>query len=117
MDVRRRLRYLTAAAQAASPAFAPHKHTAFDNDQMASGAREVNKYARCIVDYATHVHILMSSTARTHAIVHCKNSRSRSPSVLLAYMVLFCGIPIANARIWLTAAFTRPVVQFRGTTC
>ncbi len=35
---------------------------------------------------------------REHVLIHCKNSRSRSPTVLLVYFILFRGLPASQAR-------------------
>ena len=48
-----------------------------------------------------------------HVLVHCKNGRSRSPTVILAYMILFGGLSRDHAMQWLTNAFReqRPTIS------
>ena len=72
-------------------------HHVFDYDSMMINSREVNKYARVVVEFATHLYIQVHYTSNRYVLLHCNNSRSRSPSVLLAYIFLFCGISYENA--------------------
>jgi hypothetical protein len=90
----------------------PGKHMLFDIDARPNPGLETIKIQNALVDFATHLYLLVNYSKREHVIIHCLNSRSRSPSVLLAYFVLFRGIQLEKAKKWLHMAFQsqRPII-------
>jgi hypothetical protein len=53
----------------------------------------------CLIEY--HLH-------RGHVIVYCKNGRSRSPSALMAFFVLFRGFPLEHSVLpWFQEAYAK----------
>jgi uncharacterized membrane protein YgcG len=71
-------------------------------DEMPS-PRNLEPIARIVVDYATFLAIQLSRTPQV--IVHCTNSRSRSPNVILAFLLLFRTMEIDLAKLWMCQAF------------
>ena len=69
----------------------------------------VPRYCRMLVDFACLIQWHLER--RGAVIVHCKNGRSRSPTVILAHFILE-GMPRAFAQDWLTQAFRaqRPTI-------
>ena len=116
------LRYLLGGAAGLKPA-----HGAIVLDEMATVGRELDKQACLFLDYATHVALLLAERglgtgargARDAVLLHCNNSRSRSPNVLLAFLTLFRGLDVLDARAWLTAAFRaqRPAAASASHAC
>ena len=60
---------------------------------MVTGKGPIERTVRLIVDYATHMAILLE-TGEKQIVVHCKNGRSRSPAVIAMFYNLFRGYPV-----------------------
>ena len=65
--------------------------------------RRVQSFMEQLVDYATWVALALAS--REKVVVHCKNGRSRSPCVVLAFFMIFRGVRQSMGRQWLTPTF------------
>lgn len=71
-------------------------------DVMPEG-REMQKVAAAFVQYASViVHALETGK---DAVVYCKNGRSRSPSVVAAFFILYRGVPLAELKQWFQEAY------------
>ena len=57
----------------------------FTHDQFVS-AKKVQDFAAMLVDYSCEMHKALMKTKRV--VVYCKNGRSRSPCVILAFFLL-----------------------------
>ena len=67
------------------------------------GNQSMKKFICMLVDYATYIHLELE---KHHAVVVCcKNGRSRSPNVMVAFLILYRGFTYAAAVAWLTNAF------------
>jgi hypothetical protein len=80
----------------------PCKNTlSFIHDSFVE-TRHAQQYVELLIDYAClmHYHLIRSGSV----VVHCKNGRSRSPTVILAFMMLR-GISRTHAIAWLNEAF------------
>ena len=73
------------------------------------GPNQVLAYSQMLVDYCCEMHKALMKTKRV--IVYCKNGRSRSPCVILAFYLLR-GMPRDHAVEYLTLAFhtQRPTI-------
>ena len=71
-------------------------------DEMP-GPKGIESIARIIVDYATYLAIQLHFEPQV--IIHCANSRSRSPNVILAFLLLFRSMETHVAMSWLRRAF------------
>ena len=65
--------------------------------------RRMQKFLEQLVDYATWVALALAN--REKVVVHCKNGRSRSPCVILAFFMIFRGLREDIGRKWLTPTF------------
>ena len=84
----------------------------FTHDQFV-GAKKVQEFAAMLVDYSCEMHKALMKTKRV--IVYCKNGRSRSPCVILAFFLLR-GMSRDHAVDYLRLAFQtqRPTVHSRS---
>ena len=80
---------------------APFESLAFTHDSMVD-QRKIQKFVDMLIDFSC----LIDDHLRRYGkvIVHCKNGRSRSPTVILGFMVLR-GLGREHALQWLTTAF------------
>jgi hypothetical protein len=80
----------------------------FTHDSFVD-AKNVKKFLKIMIDYAClmHKHLVKFGSV----VVHCKNGRSRSPTVILAFFMLR-GIPLQSATQFLIKAFhsQRPTI-------
>ena len=86
---------------------------AFTHDSFVSGQKITQTFVDLLVDYACVMHDHLTRTGSV--VVHCKNGRSRSPTVILAFFILR-GIPRTHAIAFLEQAFQtqRPTIAFRS---
>ena len=69
----------------------------FSHDEMPT-PKKVDALALVMVDYATALCIQLCVTKEV--IIHCTNSRSRSPNVVAAFLLLFRTIDLEHILIW-----------------
>ena len=84
----------------------------FTHDQFV-GAKKVQEFAAMLVDYSCEMHKALMKTKRV--VVYCKNGRSRSPCVVLAFYLLR-GMSRDHAVEYLRLAFQtqRPTIYERS---
>ena len=75
---------------------------ALTHDEFVS-PRRLQRFMEQLVDYATWVALALAN--RDKVVVHCKNGRSRSPCVILAFFMIFRGLRQSIGRKWLTPTF------------
>ena len=74
-------------------------------DDMPTGNREVNRDAEAFVQYASSI-VSALKTGKI-AVVFCKNGRSRSPSVVAAFYVIYRGISLREIEVWFKEVYPR----------
>ena len=79
----------------------PFQSNAFTHDSMVD-RNKTSKFVDMLIDFACLIHANLKRFGKV--IVHCKNGRSRSPTVILAFMMLR-GLSKEHATSWLTTAF------------
>ena len=86
--------------------------TCFTHDSFVDQGK-TQQFTELFIDYACLMHHHLSRSGSV--VVHCKNGRSRSPTILLAFMMLR-GILRPHAIAWLTKAFQvqRPTITARS---
>ena len=74
---------------------------------------KTQEFVELLVDYSCLIHDYLKRYGSV--VVHCKNGRSRSPTCILAYLMLQ-GLSKDHAVAWLTEAFTiqRPTIAERS---
>ena len=84
----------------------------FTHDSFVD-SKQVLTYSQMLVDYCCEMHDALMKTKRV--VVYCKNGRSRSPCVILAFFLLR-GMPRDHAVEYLTLAFQtqRPTIHERS---
>jgi hypothetical protein len=84
----------------------------FTHDSFVD-SKQVSTYSQMLVDYSCAMHDALMKTKRV--VVYCKNGRSRSPCVVLAFYLLR-GMPRDHAVEYLTLAFQnqRPTIYERS---
>ena len=75
----------------------------FSHDDMV-GAEELKSRCKTIVQYSTYMHIFLGSNAGNF-IISCLRGRSRSPCVILCFLILFRGFNTERGIEYLTKAF------------
>ena len=68
------------------------------------GAEELQSRCKTIVQYSTYMHIFLGSNAGNF-IISCLRGRSRSPCVILCFLILFRGFNTERGIEYLTKAF------------
>ena len=88
----------------------PYDSKAFTHDAHVDQAK-IPQFVDMLIDYACMMDKYLREYNKS-VIVHCKNGRSRSPTVILAFMMLR-GIKLDHAKEWLTLAFQsqRPTIH------
>ena len=79
----------------------PFQSSAFTHDSWVD-RHKTSKFVDMLIDFACLIHANLKRFGKV--IVHCKNGRSRSPTVILAFMMLR-GLSKEHATSWLTTAF------------
>ena len=76
--------------------------------------KNMRKAVTTFTDYALYIHL--SLLKYDTFVLCCKNGRSRSPNVILAFLVIFRGMSNAMASPWLTALFKsqRPTIASKS---
>ena len=84
-------------------------HDTFIDNRLS----KLHKYMRMLVDFACLLHFHLSKNEKV--LVFCKNGRSRSPCIILAFLLLR-GLPREQAVTYLTHAFQtqRPTIANRS---
>jgi len=84
----------------------------FTHDSFV-GPTKISEYSQMLVDYCCEMHDALMKTKRV--VVYCKNGRSRSPCVILAFFLLR-GMSRDHAVEYLTLAFQtqRPTIYGRS---
>ena len=87
----------------------PFSSNAFTHDSFVDQGGE-DTFINMFIDFACMIHEELVLSGKV--VVHCKNGRSRSPQVILAFMMLR-GIPREHCIQWLTLAFRtqRPTIH------
>eukprot|EP00937_MAST-01D_sp_MAST-1D-sp2_P007653 g7653.t1 len=94
----------------------------FTVDSMTEGRHETAAVARNALRWAAALHLTLWLAAwrahrdpqrlqRPRVIVHCRNSRSRSPCVLAVFLAVFRGIVMPMAAEWVKQAFRQQRVS------
>ena len=63
----------------------PFQSSAFTHDSMVD-RHKTSKFVDMLIDFACLIHFNLKRFGKV--IIHCKNGRSRSPTVILAFMML-----------------------------
>lgn len=76
-------------------------------DQMPSGNSEVRKVGENFLRGAVRIalYIVGNNFGATEIILHCRNGRSRSPAVVMAFFVLFRGMTQQDVDRWFQIVF------------
>jgi hypothetical protein len=86
------------------------KNTAFHYDETPS-LENLAKMTSVVIKAAAFVNMLLTreidSPERHPVVLHCKMGRSRSPLVLLAFFMIFRGMPPSEAKSFITKIFRR----------
>ena len=71
--------------------------------------------SKIFVQYATYMHLSLKEKTNVFVIC-CRNGRSRSPNILLVYLMIFHGYDRATASKWLKALFQsqRPYITSKS---
>ena len=69
--------------------FGKRKNRTFNEDSMMGEKGRIQKYSAIMIDYALWVEILLQQGY--HVVLTCKTGRSRSPSIILLWTILFRG--------------------------
>jgi hypothetical protein len=90
----------------------PGEKTAFFYRSEPADTKTMKVYLACVVRYATWIDCAASLPGNDPVILHCRQGRSRSPSVLLAFFVIYRGFGIQEAMDFLTPLFRahRPLI-------
>ena len=102
----------------------------FAQDEMPDHTTNKKHVQKILLQWATVVHVCVCRTSRAERlgsrhekrpqpiVVHCRNSRSRSPAVLVSFFSLFRGLPMERAGSWVSHAFReqRTCVASRSST-
>ena len=71
---------------------------------MAETEREAHQQVKSFVQYACVIALTLESKEQD-TLVLCKNGRSRSPSVMAAFFVLFRGYQLGSIQEWFRCAY------------
>lgn len=66
-------------------------------------SRQVKKFAQAFVQYASAIAVALETGK--DAVVYCKNGRSRSPSVVAAFYIIFRGMSLDETKKWFGEAY------------
>jgi len=67
------------------------------------GPRELKKYSQAFVQYACQIAVALETGK--DAVVFCKNGRSRSPSVVATFYLIFRGMSLHEIKKWFSEAY------------
>ena len=67
------------------------------------GPRELKRYAQAFVQYACEIAVALEMGK--DAVVFCKNGRSRSPSAVATFFLLFRGMSLDEIKKWFGEAY------------
>ena len=67
------------------------------------GPRELKRYAQAFVQYACEIAVALEMGK--DAVVFCKNGRSRSPSVVATFFLIFRGMSLDEIKKWFGEAY------------
>lgn len=81
-------------------------------DDKSNGSSERRQNVNLFIKFATRIAIL-ARLKKPRILVYCKNGRSRSPSVIATFFVLFRGFAVEEVKSWFNIAFPkqRPVTN------
>jgi len=68
-------------------------------------AREISTFAEAFVQHASV--IAMALGTGKNALVYCQNGRSRSPSVIAAFFIIFRGVPLGELKSWFNEVYPK----------
>eukprot|EP00943_MAST-04B_sp_MAST-4B-sp1_P009364 g9364.t1 len=76
--------------------------------------QNIKNAVKTFTDYALYIHLQLLE--HNTFVLCCKNGRSRSPNVVLAFLMLFRGMTYSMATSWLTALFKiqRPYIAAKS---
>ena len=77
----------------------------FSHDDHMVYSRDLEATCKVIVHYSTYVHILLSAHHENTVIISCLRGRSRSPCIILSFLILFRGFNTQRAINFLSTAF------------
>ena len=82
------------------------------------GPLDVPGFAQCLVDYATALEVRIRIGGERRILVTGGCGRTRAPSVILVWLHLFRGLPVASAASWLRLAWQcqRPIMASDAST-
>ncbi len=100
-NTRNNLKYLLNVAEDVVPHL--DESQTFSHDDMV-GVGELQTRCKIIVQYSTYMHIFLSSNSGNF-LISCLRGRSRSPCVILCFLILFRGFNTEIGMGYLKAAF------------
>ena len=76
--------------------------------------QNIKNAVKTFTDYALYIHLQLLE--HNTFVLCCKNGRSRSPNIVLAFLMLFRGMAYSMATSWLTALFKtqRPYIAAKS---
>ena len=77
----------------------------FSHDDHMVYSSDLEATCKVIVHYSTYVHILLNTHNENVLIISCLRGRSRSPCVILCFLILFRGFNTQHAINFLSTAF------------